>query len=285
MTLHVTNGASVGDTLRSSTLGGDVLTWDDALHEGPVPALPRAELLRTRSRFLSECGWGAEDALLSSLEARDRALLEAFAAGRDVVLWFEHDLYDQLQLLDILSLAHEAGAVPDLIVVGSFLGPLTAGELEALWPSRRAAEPAALETAAEVWAAFRAPEPARLREWASRSVPELPFLAPALRRLLEELDGLSGTERRALAAVAGGARTPGEAFVAAQRLEDAPFLGDTWFFRALSALSQGPSRLIDDEPLRLTEAGERVLRGEADRVELLGVDRWVGGTHLVAQPA
>jgi hypothetical protein len=32
--------------------------------------------------------------------------------------------------------------------------------------------------------------------------------------------------------------------------------------------------------LRLTAAGERVLSGDADRVELLGVDRWVGGTHV-----
>ena len=32
--------------------------------------------------------------------------------------------------------------------------------------------------------------------------------------------------------------------------------------------------------LRVTEAGERVLRGESNRVELLGIDRWVGGTHL-----
>ena len=32
--------------------------------------------------------------------------------------------------------------------------------------------------------------------------------------------------------------------------------------------------------LRLTATGERTLRGEADRVELLGIDRWIGGTHI-----
>jgi hypothetical protein len=32
--------------------------------------------------------------------------------------------------------------------------------------------------------------------------------------------------------------------------------------------------------LRLTPAGERVLRQEADRVPLLGVDRWMGGSHI-----
>ena len=32
--------------------------------------------------------------------------------------------------------------------------------------------------------------------------------------------------------------------------------------------------------LQLTALGERALCGEADRVELLGIDRWIGGTHV-----
>jgi DNA-binding transcriptional MerR regulator len=35
--LHVTNGESAGNTLRQTTLGGAVLSWQDVLHEGPVP--------------------------------------------------------------------------------------------------------------------------------------------------------------------------------------------------------------------------------------------------------
>ena len=89
-----------------------MLPWQDVLHEGPVPALPRQELLRTRARFLADCGWGRQQALLSSLERRDRQLLEALGDGLQVVLWFEHDLYDQLQLLDVLALAHTAEAAP-----------------------------------------------------------------------------------------------------------------------------------------------------------------------------
>jgi hypothetical protein len=228
------------------------------------------------------------------------------------VLWFEHDLHDQLQLLDVLAVANAEEAAPELIVIGSFpgkpsfagLGELKASELETLWPSRRPAEPAALQAAADAWAALRAPEPTALRESATRETATLPFLAPALRRLLEELpapvDGLSGTERHALEAIAAGARTAPGAFVAAQRLEEAPFLGDTWFYRALSALGQGEARLLETgdgtplapppplgdgllfarQELRLTAAGEATLRGELDRVELLGIDRWIGGTHV-----
>src|SRR5438093_13295222 len=255
--LHITNGESAGNTLRQTTLGGAVLPWQDALHEGPVPALPRPELLRTRARFLAECGWGREQALLSSFERRDRQLLEALRDDLQVVLWFEHDLYDQLQLLDVLALAQTVNAAPELIVIGSFpgkpsfagLGELTAKELETLWPSRSRAAPAALHAATSAWAALQAPEPTTLAEWATRDTAQLPFLAPALRRLLEELpapaDGLSGTERRALQAVAAGARTPPAAFVAAQKLETAPFLGDAWFYRTLAAVGQGRARLVE----------------------------------------
>jgi hypothetical protein len=312
--LHVTNGDSVADTLRHTTLGGAALSWQDVLHAGPLPAVGRAELLRRRAMFLSECGWGRRQAILASLERRDAELDAALARGVSVVLWFEHDLYDQLQLLDVLTCAREAGVAPTAIVVGSFpgrpsfrgLGELTADELETLWPTRRRTSSEELETAATIWAAVREPTPEPLVHWARQGTSHLPFVGAALLRLLEELpahgDGMSGTERRALAAIADGAGTPAAAFLAAQELEPAPFLGDTWFYRALTEVGRGRARLVETEeghplpdppsssdgrafarmPLRLTPDGERVLRGEADRVELLGVDRWVGGTHVTA---
>ena len=310
--LHVTNGESAGNTLRQTTLGGAVLSWQDALHEGPVPAVARAELLRIRADFLAGCGWGGTQAITSSLERRDRTLIGALRDRRQVVLWFEHDLYDQLQLLDILALASAAGGTPELIVVGSFpgkpsfrgLGELTAAQLETLWPARVAATPGVLAAAAAAWDTFRQPGPSALAALAAAGIPELPFLGAALRRLLEELpapeDGLSGTERRALQAIAAGSATPPAAFRAAQDLEAAPFLGDAWFYRTLTSLGRGPARLIETRDggqlpaapplsdaraftamsLRLTPAGERVLQHKADRVRLLGIDRWIGGSHI-----
>src|SRR5262249_32014352 len=237
----------------------------DVLHAGPVPDVPRRELLRQRAGFLAAAGWGSRRAILGSLERRDSQLARAFHDDVEVVLWFEHDLYDQLQLLDVLALAHEAGAGPELVVVDSFpgkpsfrgLGELNADELEMLWPARRTASAGTLAAAAEARAAFRAPEPSALTQLAKRDVAGLPFLTPALRRLLEELpapdDGLSGTERRALTAIAAGHATPQEAFLAAQDAEEAPFLGDTWFYAAVAELGVGENRLLestDGEPLR-----------------------------------
>ena len=161
-----------------------------------------------------------------------------------------------------------------------------------------------IAAAASAWDALRQPDPSALAVSATAEAAELPFLSAALRRLLEELpapgNGLSGTERRALQAVAAGAATPPAAFRAAQDLEAAPFLGDAWFYRTLTSLGHGQARLIETQDseqlpaapplsdarafatmaLRLTPAGERVLRHKADRVQLLGIDRWIGGTHI-----
>jgi DNA-binding transcriptional MerR regulator len=315
--LHVTNGESAGNTMRQTGLGGAVLPWQDVLHEGPVPDVSRAELLRVRAAFLSDCGWGRVGTIRSSLERRDRQLRRALRDGRRVVLWFEHDLYDQLQLLDALALAQGLGGALQSIVVGSFpgkpvfrgLGELTTGELETLWPERREVTGETLAEAAAVWQAFRASDPTGLADLAARGFVHLPFLGAALQRLLEELpaveDGLSRTERQSIEAIAGGARTPMAAFLAVQDAEEASFLGDAWFYRTLSALGLGDERLVEREdgeplppapplgdvqqyawlPLRLTTAGERVLAGDADRVDLLGVDRWLGGTHVTVDRA
>src|SRR5437763_3596828 len=96
--LHVTNGESVASTLRTTSLEGVVLSWDDVLHVGPL-AFDPAESRCLRARFLAEHGWGDEDAIRAELERRDDLLGRA----RTVVLWFEHDLVDQLQLLQVLS--------------------------------------------------------------------------------------------------------------------------------------------------------------------------------------
>src|SRR6476469_7115766 len=109
-TLHVTNGDSAAAELARTSLGGSVLAWRDVLNEGPVPRGSRAAFVAARAAFLASAGQGPAEALAASFRARDDELVGALRAGRAVALWFEHDLYDQLQLLDVLALVRETGA-------------------------------------------------------------------------------------------------------------------------------------------------------------------------------
>src|SRR5215831_1372119 len=107
--LHVTNGTSV--SLADTRLGGEVLVWMDVLHEGPVPSgLTDDELRRLRGIFL-DAEWQTEWPASDHLTYRDGAL----TAHDEIVLWFEHDLFDQLQLIQILDRMRQSRVRPSLI--------------------------------------------------------------------------------------------------------------------------------------------------------------------------
>ena len=94
--LHLTNGDSTVPGLLGTGLAETVLPWRDVLHEGPVPDVPDAELRRIRARFLAGAA-AADIGTEAEFERRDRALAEH--RDGEFVLWFEADLYDQLQVV------------------------------------------------------------------------------------------------------------------------------------------------------------------------------------------
>jgi hypothetical protein len=301
--LHVTNGDATD--LAATGLATRVLVWRDALHEGPVPAVGPEQLRSLRAEFLAQGDPAGRAEILRSLIERDRTL-EANRDG-DYVLWFEADLYDQLQIVQILARLAELG-VPaariTLICIGEHpgiarfggLGELTGAQLRALagTGARAALTPAALSLAERAWSAFRAPAPDGLGAIAAARSPELRFLGEAFDRLCREYpglrDGVSLTERRLLAAADAGAPDAGTAFVRAGGRETRPFLGDVLALATMDRLARAPVPLLDVEPagapverrsrVRLTEAGARVLSGVHDHVALNGVDRWIGGVRL-----
>jgi hypothetical protein len=309
--LHVTNGDSAVPGIAATGVGGDIIAWRDALHEGPVPAdLDEAELRAVRARFLAENGWGDAETIEAELRARDERLAAALRRDEVVVVWLEHDLYDQLQLIQILDAVDGGADEVEVILPDRFLGAMGVAELAALWPDRAPVRRDQIALAHLAWEAVRAPGPQAIEALLTTHTAALPYLGPALRRHLEELpavgSGLARTERQALEALRDGARTPLEAFVAAQRVEEAAFLGDTWMWVRLSQLGAGEERLVETragaplgpappapgsdgfagQEIALTDRGRAVLDGEADRCALVPLDRWVGGIHLTGpEPA
>src|SRR4249920_1531509 len=101
--LHIINGDMAVGVLRAAQLPGTYLPWRDVLHDGPVPAgLTLPQLSRVRVEFIVSCGWGKPDETGRQFLARD-GTLDASVNEDEVVLWFESDLYDQLQLCQVLA--------------------------------------------------------------------------------------------------------------------------------------------------------------------------------------
>jgi Domain of unknown function (DUF1835) len=223
--LHVTNGESAASTLRETSLDGVVLSWDDVLHVGPL-AFDPSQSRRLRAAFMAGHGWGDAKAMEAELARRDELLSRA----NRVVLWFEHDVVDQLQVLQILSQL-QPGTDVELVQSDDYLGGLDTGGLEALWPSRRSLDERTIAGARAAWRGVVAGD-------FEQNVPGLPHLRPALRRLAEERDQPSRTKRQLLTALEDGPRTALQLFLANQKQEEAIFLGDTWCFLFLYELWQ-----------------------------------------------
>src|ERR1051326_7758730 len=124
--LHITNGDSVVGTFRQVRFPGVYLPWRDVLHDGPVPqTLTLSELSDIRAQALAGFGWDdSYEKMRAGFAARDQAL-ENFRQHEEVVLWFEHDLYDQLQLIQLLDWfsQQELGKVKlSLIQIDSYPG-------------------------------------------------------------------------------------------------------------------------------------------------------------------
>lgn len=321
--LHVTNGDATVGKLRQAGLPGTILPWRDVLHEGPVPAgLSLDALSRVRARFIADQGWGAHDEILAGFAERD-ATLARFGEHEEVVLWFEHDLYDQLQLIQILDwlAARDLGATRlSLICIDHFpgvanfkgLGQLAPADLASLYPGRRAITAAELGIGRAAWAAFRSPTPTAIETVAAGDTTPLPFLGAALRRHLEQFpavrNGLSRTERQILEVIAAGAHGPVEIFLAEGEKEASAFMGDSALWRYLHGLSATPRPLLavagggpvvlplagqgprarhgfGEQIVELTEWGRKVLSGRLDWLRLHRIDRWLGGVHLRAEAA
>jgi len=266
LTLHVTNGDHAATGLARSGLPGDVLAWRDALHDGPVPSdADRPRFWETRARFLAERQWASELEVIEDLSARD-ARLDELGPDDAVVLWFEPDLYDQLQLTQVLARlacrADDERPAVSIAPADLMLGTLDPENFRPLYESRRAVTVDDLALGRAAWDAFTMPMPDPLlalvdrldREVAARTyladpTVRLPHLTAALRRMLEEYPdadtGLSRSERQICEALMPGTIPLRKLYRAShQASESWVWLGDTSFAWYVQRLSEAPQPLV-----------------------------------------
>jgi hypothetical protein len=138
--LFITNGDSAAGRIGASGLEGEILPWRDVLHEGPVPGGPSPEeLADVRARFLAERGWTSLANARRDFARRD-ATLAGYGDHEEVVLFFEHDLYDQLQLIQVLdwfSGRDLEGTRLSIVQTDEYVGTLGPERLLALFHDRR----------------------------------------------------------------------------------------------------------------------------------------------------
>jgi hypothetical protein len=313
-TLHITNGDYAGDLIKESLGLDSILIWRDVLEDGPCPRTASLqEFSEVRAHFLSERGWLSIDEIRKGFHER-QLQLDTYTEYDSILLWFEHDLHDQLhilQCLDWFSSQKQLDTPIELICIDHFqgiepfrgIGQLTAEQIPQLLLYKKKVTEQMLVYSSSGWAAFCSSDPRQI-EACIRSDGSFAYQREALFRHLQEFpwvgSGLNRTEQQILELMTGGVKTPMELFVDNMKKEQWLMYGDWSFWVVLEKMSSGNIPLIsvgDGSPFipqlhmkskenvktvrfRLTEYGKAVLAGNCDWIRESGHRSWRGGVEL-----
>jgi hypothetical protein len=308
-TMHIRCGNDIENALREAGCHGAFNLHINPYLQGPVT--DTEDWLEQRARYIAEHFGPHLDLehtqVLAEARAEEVRLAEASTDYERVVLWFEHDRYDQFVLLRCLAWFAEHGAPPRLELVGPNdfpgatrfvgLGQLPPEALRLLWQRRRAVSAEQVAFGRRAWNLLRSADPRPLAALARDGTPLLPDLAAALRRHLQELpsltNGLGLTHELLLRALAehGGCRAGRLVGLVMHDRDPLPGLGDIGYdqvLREMAALAeplvlrtgaQSPREWHRDE-VAITALGLAVLEGQRDWLDLAVPERWVGGVRI-----
>ena len=311
MKLIYTNGDSASSKIEELKPADKVVPWRDILHQGPVEGhMPLAKRSETRAKFIQDFDGGDPSEILKGFKERDKTLFYLNEYSK-VELWFEHDLYDQLQLLQILDFAHHNLEQQDFYIVqtNNYLGEMDDEAFRALPGLAKPVTQEMKAYASKAWHALTQKTPDNLIRVLDNK--DMPFTAPAIRRLVMEYPdsrtGLPTSIFNAFTLLLNGPLRIGKLFEHMQNCELAKFMGDLSFAKYIDELGTCLQPLIAGEnviystskasgrqnleqiqnyfkqKIHLTEFGRKVMERDANHVSKNGIDRWICGVHLTPE--
>ncbi|SDW81598.1 protein of unknown function [Marininema mesophilum] len=291
--IHFVNGDIWADTLReNSPEQGEVFVWREMLDFGPFHIeWDMVEQANKRADFFEErLGIPSEQTKMTFVYQEQR--LKRMPPSCHLVLWFDTDRYDQMMLLYLLKRCRELGiSTIDLVTIptGVLSGDAGKSVIKHLFDQRIPLGEEHLIEATNAWKDYIAEDPRGIVERLKKES-RFDHVNAAFSRHLEyfpsQTTGLNIVEEMVLSLIQAGVSSFESLFreVTIQRPEDG--LSDVHFAAIVNELTTEQNPLIcketstTEEVWKLTALGERVLAGEEDRIQVVGIDWWLGGVHL-----
>ena len=288
--LHILNGDSTHHLFRDSGIAGDVFVWNEILSEGPVVyEVGEEKFWQKRLEFVTEAfGPGASN--YRNLIDSSKVLTE-LKSYEEIVLWYEYDLFCQVNLMAILSWLHRLEATENvtisLICVGQEpgydrlvgLGQIPVYRYNELFQERKNLSAPSLRYANRVWSAYCSPDPHEL-VFAQMPHPVFNYLHHAIsahfKRFPFKGNQLSEIEYQIIKII--DEKSPdGVDLVVRDLLQWQQFygFGDLQYFRYIKFLEPFISF---NSPLSLSDEGKSFLSGEKSRSSYKALIYPLGGT-------
>jgi len=294
--LHILNGDSAAHSFQQTALPGEILVWREMLCEGWVPAAADFESFwQQRGDFLARHYAFDRDEYENRAVSEFRRLHD-FNRYDEITLWFEFDLFCQINLLYLLRFFSEKDLGQTrltLVSPGSHpahpnfkgMGELTPPQLAALWPERISLTQPDWQVGRRAWHAYTAASPEALRNFlAEGDFGRLRFLENALlahlSRFPAEATGLGFVERFWLEALP----ETGEKVTTMMKFwdENPRFgFGDLQLLRTLDELKTA-GLVQENGGLTSTDRAGAVLAGRQNYRNFAPRPRFLGGVELPA---
>ena len=269
--LHITNGDIFTEKLKSLQLKGDIITWREMLCEGKTLTSVGSETFwKTRFEFLNKNYQVSKSWFIEKTLKEYRSLCN-HKQQDEIVLWFDYDLFCQVNMIAVLSWlkTHRKYAHISLVCSGEepgdskmhSLSELDNEELLKQYENKIELTQDDVEYADYVWQLYCSDNPIRLENLSDYSEFQFDYLSGAIKSHLHRFpsikNGLNEMEN-AILNLARNEKFADRPSFLADILQKQALLGfgDTQYQRAIGRLKPLFSSF---KPVRLSKKGKEIL--------------------------
>jgi hypothetical protein len=288
--LHITNGDSFTHRLEGLKLKGDIITWREMLCEGKTETNVGSESFwKTRFDFLHKNYKVSKSWFVEKTLKEYRSLCNHKQQDQ-IILWFEYDLFCQINMLAVISWlkTHRRFAEVSLVCSGNEddtdtlygLNELSDEQILNLYENRIQLSQNDIEYADYVWQLYCSDNPIRLENLIDYDQYQYTYLSDAiqahLRRFPTIKNGLNDVENRILE-IAEEERPASKKALLGKILSNQGLygFGDTQYERKISKLKPLFSSF---NPVKLTKKGKEILDGQTSYYSTIrDNDAYLGG--------
>ncbi|MCB0656036.1 MAG: hypothetical protein KDC57_07870 [Saprospiraceae bacterium] len=187
---HILNGDALNEQFPG-VLEGERIIMRECLLEGDVAGNSPEELYRTRARYLSSRYEEVTDEWYYKKTVVELDKIRNIIPGTDISLWFEEDLFCQVNLWYVSHLLTQTGnhsaflVLPDAHCRYNF-GAMNQADLIAAFRQR---QPLDVTVLSELWTCYQKQDGPGLEAIASRHHHEYPFLRAAVQAHRDRISG------------------------------------------------------------------------------------------------
>jgi hypothetical protein len=202
-TFHILNGDALLDFFPDNILSGEIIVARECLVDGPVTGENLADFWHTRADFIAaEYDEERESYFADVVTEFEKITL--IPEGSEVNLWFEEDLFCQVNLWFCVSLLIGISETLKINVVKPLLkdgqpdwrgfGALDRNGLAVAYQERSRLSTGEIELLADLWKAYKTQKRSDLLELGNVKATNFPFLGEVVQAQLDRYseDGLSG---------------------------------------------------------------------------------------------